>query len=169
MCGIAGLVYESRHKGTFDWEAFDKSLTEALNISAGEALESDLSERLQSLFASVQGLKEFSSIEQIGTSAERRTLVDKWAQTLTDWEARCSRHVQSAQDLDSLQLEEWNRLLVQGRDLLWAVKEDVLALVGRFDQLLLDREVTPCHSREYRTKGSPRPGQLRGLLPNHAT
>ena len=143
MCGIAGLVYESRHKGTFDWEAFDKSLSEALNLSAEATLGSDLSERLQHLFAAVQGLKEFSSIEQIGTNSDRRVLVDRWAAALTDWESRCSRHVQNAQDLDSLQLEEWNRLLVQGRDLLWAVKEDVLSLVARFDKLLLDREVTP--------------------------
>jgi glucosamine--fructose-6-phosphate aminotransferase (isomerizing) len=143
MCGIAGLVYESHQAGEFPWDEFEERLLQVLDLPPAQTLDKALCEKLLELFTEAQGLKEYSSIEKIGTSSDRLGQVEKWADSLSSWEARCSKYVDEAEDLDSLQLEEWNRILVQGRDLLWAVKEDVLALVARFDKLLLDREITP--------------------------
>jgi glutamine---fructose-6-phosphate transaminase (isomerizing) len=143
MCGIAGLVYDSHQTGEFPWSEFEKELLQALDQPPDQILESSLSEDLEDLFSQAQGLKEYSAIEEIGSSLDRRSQVERWAEALGDWEARCSDYVEKAENLDSLQIEEWNRILVQGRDLLWAVKEDVLALVGRLSKILLDRDVTP--------------------------
>lgn len=143
MCGIAGLVYESQQSEVFPWDDFDKTLSQALERPPAQTLESDLLEQLEKLFSRAQGLKEYSAVEKIATSDERRALVAGWAESLKAWETRCTLFVDKSDELDSLQLEEWNRILVQGRDLLWAVQEDVLTLVSRFDKLLSGREATP--------------------------
>ncbi|MFA7480959.1 MAG: SIS domain-containing protein [Vulcanimicrobiota bacterium] len=135
-------MYESHHRGDFAWDRFGSDLSGALEVEPERVLGSDVLDRLIQLFSTVQGLKEFSSIQQVGSSAEHRAQVESWADSLSQWEECCTRYVENAQDLDSGQLEEWNRILVQGRDLTWAVKEDVLALVGHFEKLLLDRAVT---------------------------
>lgn len=139
MCGIAGLVYETHKEREFPWDEFERELQATLALEEAGAL----AEKLPPLFEMAQGLKEFSAIQRIGSLLEVRERVQGWARQLASWEARTSNYVSEADHLDSLQFEEWNRVLVVGRDLLWAVREDVLSLIPRFDQLLLDRERTP--------------------------
>ena len=143
MCGIAGLVYESPTGEEFPWDRFEKDLTNALSVSPEAVLGSDLITQLLSLFTRAQGLKEFSAIKAIGSEKTTRSRVQTWARELASWEARISDYLDNSKGLESAQIEEWNGILVQGRDLLWAVREDVLAFLPRLDKLLLDRERTP--------------------------
>lgn len=143
MCGIAGLVYESDHGREFSWESFGQDLNETLSISFELGLKVDLKARFQALFEKAQGLKEFSAIRQLGASGETRETVQAWARELTSWEARISDRLGTGESLSSVELEQWNGILVQVRDLLWAVREDVLAFLPRMDKLLLERERTP--------------------------
>lgn len=143
MCGIAGLVYEKDLGREFPWQDFDKNLQDTLSVPLEECLKDGLEGRLFSLFEQAQGLKEFSAIRLIGSDTNARETVQSWARELASWEARVSDYLSRSTSLESAELESWNRVLVQARDLLWAVREDVLAFLPRLDKLLLDRERTP--------------------------
>lgn len=143
MCGIAGLVYESHFAENFPWDDFQESLNATLSVAPENVLGSDVLSRLAQLFEQAQGLKEFSAIKTIGSDEAVREKVQSWARELASWEARVADHIDRADGLEAAQLEEWNKVLVQGRDLLWSVREDVLAFLPRLDKLLLDRERTP--------------------------
>lgn len=143
MCGIAGLVYEKDLGREFPWKEFGQSLDDALSVSLGDCLKGGLEASFVELFEKAQGLKEFSAIRQIGSDSTTRETVQSWARELASWEARVSDYLAHNTALESAELESWNRVLVQARDLLWAVREDVLAFLPRLDKLLLDRERTP--------------------------
>jgi glutamine---fructose-6-phosphate transaminase (isomerizing) len=143
MCGIAGLVYESSQAEPFLWDQFGKDLNETLCRRPEECLGNDLDKKLLELFESAQGLKEFSAIQTLGSDAAVHAKVQSWARDLASWEARITDYLEKSETIESAELEEWNRLLVQARDLLWAIREDVLAFLPRLDKLLLDREKTP--------------------------
>lgn len=143
MCGIAGLVYESGQGQEFSWENFESELNSALGTKPENSLGCGLEEKFSSLFESAQSLKEFSSIATLGSDGEALKRVQGWARALTDWEARASEYIDTHESLESVELEAWNGLLVLARDLLWAIREDVLAFLPRLDKLLLDRERTP--------------------------
>ena len=61
MCGIAGLVYETREGGSFSWDDFDAHLNKVLTMSLEGSADSEVLSELESLFEKVQFLKEFSS------------------------------------------------------------------------------------------------------------
>ena len=143
MCGIAGLVYESLLEESFPWDEFAKELSTALAPSPETNVDKEMLQNLGILFEKVQGLKEFSAIERIASVESIRSKVQNWARELVTWEAQVTSHIDRAEGMDSRQVEEWNRVLVQGRDLLWAVREDVLGFLPRFDFILLDRERSP--------------------------
>ena len=140
MCGIAGLVYEAPTEGAFSWDRVEAGLYKILGVVPEAVLESSLTEELSSLFEEIQGLKEFSSIRTLATEAHRLQQVQEWARDLKSWVQKMSEHVTNSETLQTAELERWNEILVQARDLMWAVSEDVLAFLPRLDQLLLDRE-----------------------------
>lgn len=142
MCGIAGLVYEAPTEGAFSWDELEAGLYKVLGVLPEAVLESSLTDELSALFMKIQGLKEFSSIRTLVTEPHRLQQVREWASDLKAWEKKMSEHVTQSQHLQTAELERWNEILVQARDLMWAVREDVLAFLPRLDQLLQDRERT---------------------------
>ena len=142
MCGIAGLVYDSSQGADFPWDNFDAELKDVLSYEPEKIAGNQLADKLESLFSKAQRLKEFSSIQQISTSAEALQRVQSWARELTGWEARVSDYLDHTATLDSSQQEQLNGVLVICRDLLWAIREDVLAFLPRLGKLLLERERT---------------------------
>jgi len=143
MCGIAGLVYESSQVEVFLWEQFGRDLEAALSPAPEQCLGIDLGKKFQALFETAQGLKEFSAIRVLGSNPAIHEQVQSWARELASWEARVLAYLEEHAGIESRELEEWNGLLVQVRDLLWAVREDVLAFLPRLDKLLSGRERTP--------------------------
>jgi glucosamine--fructose-6-phosphate aminotransferase (isomerizing) len=143
MCGIAGLVYETREGGSFNWEEFEALLQTLLKTSVAESADDEVLAQLEGLFDKAQSLKEFSSIGAIAIEPTRREQVQSWARGLTEWESRMAAVLDTAEQMETAELERWNKVLVQARDLTWAVREDVLAFLPRMERLLTHCEGTP--------------------------
>lgn len=142
MCGIAGLVYEARSSEAFSWGDFERELSGILGTPPDQAQGGECGEQLATLFDKARWLKEFSSIRAIATESDKLEMVRRWAEALENWETSIAQAIDAAEGVESAQLEEWNKVLIQAKDLTWAVKEDVLAFLPRLDQLLGDRERT---------------------------
>jgi glucosamine--fructose-6-phosphate aminotransferase (isomerizing) len=143
MCGIAGLVYETHEGGLFSWDEFQSHLDRVLPMSVEDSADGPVLSELESLFLKAQYLKEFSSIRAIAIEPERRAQAQRWASDLTAWESRLAESLEQAEQMETAQLERWNKVLVQARDLTWAVREDVLAFLPRMERLLAGRQTTP--------------------------
>ena len=143
MCGIAGLVYETREGGSFSWDEFDSHLKKVLKMSLETSADAEVLSELESLFEKVQFLKEFSSIRSIVIESGRRAQTQEWARNLTEWESRLSEALEASEQMESAELERWNKVLISARDLTWAVRDDVLAMLPRLERLLAPYEVTP--------------------------
>lgn len=144
MCGIAGLVYETHQGGSLSWDDFENDLERLFTMSVAGSIETEVLSLLEELFAKAQLLKEFSSIRSIAIEPQRREQVQRWARQLTDWESRLAEDLECSEQMETAQLERWNNVLVQARDLTWAVREDVLAFLPRMERLMAEvGEVTP--------------------------
>ena len=143
MCGIAGLVYETHQGGSFSWDDFEAHVARLLKSSVEGSTPAEVLAELETLFGKAQYLKEFSSIRDIAMDAKRREQVQGWARELAGWEARMADDLEKAEQMETAQLERWNNVLVQARDVTWAVRDDVLAFLPRLQRLLQNFELTP--------------------------
>lgn len=142
MCGIAGLVYEAQQGSAFSWTDFNEALQQLLTTSIGNSSDTEVLTQVEALFNRIQDLKEFPSIEAIATSIERENQVKLWATELTGWEARLTEDLDQANDLETAQLERWNSVLVLARDLVWAIRDEILTFLPRTRCLLGERQST---------------------------
>lgn len=143
MCGIAGLVYETHQSESFAWDDFESHLRSLFERRLNSSSDEETLKELDVLFDEVQALKEFSSIRDIATDAAVLARVRGWAQELANWERQMEDDLSQNEELDTAQLEAWNRVLILARDLTWAVRDDVLAFLPRMEKLLGPREATP--------------------------
>jgi glucosamine--fructose-6-phosphate aminotransferase (isomerizing) len=143
MCGIAGLVYETHQGGSFSWDDFDSHVARLLEMSVAESTDAAVLSELEELFDKAQLLKEFSSIRSIAIEPKRREQAERWASQLAAWETTMATDLEAAEQMEIAQLERWNKVLVQARDLTWAVRNDVLAFLPRMHRLMTYCEVTP--------------------------
>lgn len=143
MCGIAGLVYETHQGESFSWEDFGSHLERFLAMTVKDSADAEVLTELDLLFEKAQLLKEFSSIRAIAIEPHRRDQTQGWARSLTEWESRLANDLENSEGMETAELERWNNVLVQARDLTWAVRHDVLAILPRMERLTADREITP--------------------------
>ncbi len=136
-------MYETHHGESFSWDDFESHLERLLANSVRNSADAAVLAELESLFEKAQLLKEFSSIRAIAIEAQRREQAQRWARSLTEWESRLADDLENSEGMETAELERWNNVLVQARDLTWAVRDDVLAFLPRMERLTADREVTP--------------------------
>lgn len=143
MCGIAGLVYETHQGESFSWDEFDSHLKGLLAMSVGKTPDAQVLAELEQLFEKAQLLKEFSSIRSIAIDAKRRAQAQGWAAELAQWETRMGSDLDASEQMENAERERWNKVAVQARDLTWAVRDDVLAMLPRMQRLLAPYQMTP--------------------------
>ncbi len=135
MCGIAGIVYDSRGAEGPDWAELKTALERVpLEPLVCGAPPDRLLDRLDSSF---RGLRELSSLEALWQRPELGELLARGAQDLRSWEARTRECVLDPnQATPTHLLERWNSLWVRSRDLAWTLDRDVLGCLERVQRIL---------------------------------
>lgn len=135
MCGIAGIVYDSRGVAAPDWE----ELQAALGTLAGEwpdpgAPAAPLLDRIE---AATRGLREYAAFEALSVRPDLQETLRQGAAALHDWERRTRARVLDPNEAVATDLlERWNAVWVRTRDLAWLLERDVLANLERVARLV---------------------------------
>jgi len=135
VCGIAGIVYDSRGADGPDWVGLRASLEGVSDASTTpEAPPDDL---LDNLEAAIVGLRELGAMESLWQNGSLVDLLARGARDLADWESRSRAAVlDPTRPTPTNLLERWNSLWVRCRDLAWTLERDVLGCLDRVRALL---------------------------------
>lgn len=136
MCGIAGLFYQASQKFLFPWEEFQASLDYLERTTIVNSVQAEVLLKMEVFFKQTQLLKEFSSIETLFFNPNRRQQLKEWADLIDAWEVRLLGELEQIDRMEAAQLESWNEVLIQGKDLSWALRNDVLSLISHIEKLM---------------------------------